>query len=193
MRALAPEASGVKTPDAKALYASGRSPNLLPVATHTIYAKSILTVLDKTATMAKRYQASELLNCARQEIALAIQRSRLKRSSAPAIRNRRGEEAIKISATEAKNKLGELLDSVLQGGMVLITKHETPKAVLLSMEEYGALSRATQIRLDTLNGEFDALLARMQTAKARAGMKAAFDASPKQLGKAAVTVARKRA
>jgi prevent-host-death family protein len=125
-------------------------------------------------------------------VTLPIPNSRLKRNTASAIRNRRGELAVKISATEAKNKLGEVLDSVLQGGMVLITKHETPKAVLLSMEEYGALSGATRSRLDTLNGEFDALLARMQTAKARAGRKAAFDASPKQLGKAAVDAARKR-
>ena len=99
---------------------------------------------------------------------------------------------MKISATEAKNRLGEVLDSVIQSGMVLITKHQTPKAVLLSMDEYSALSRATETRLDTLNSEFDALLARMQTAKARAGMKAAFNASPKQLGKAAVAPARKR-
>jgi antitoxin Phd len=125
--------------------------------------------------------------------ALATQRSRLRNSPAPAIRNRRGEEPIKISATEAKNKLGEVLDSVMQSGMVLITRHETPKAVLLSMEEYGALSHTTQTRLDTLNGEFDALLARMQSAKARAGMKAAFAASSKQLGKAAVEAPRKRA
>jgi hypothetical protein len=61
------------------------------------------------------------------------------------------------------------------------------------MEEYGALSGASQSRLETLNGEFDALLARMQTARARAGMKAAFSASPKQLGKAAVSAVRKRA
>lgn len=124
---------------------------------------------------------------------MAIQRSRIKRSPIPAIRNRRGEEPVKISATEAKNKLGEVLDSVMQRGMVLITKHEAPKAVLLSMEEYGALSRATETRLDTLNDEFNALLARMQTAKARAGMKAAFAASPSQLGKAAVAAARRRA
>lgn len=125
-------------------------------------------------------------------MALAIQRSRLRRSPVPAIRNRRGEEPIKISATEAKNRFGELLDSVLQGGMVLITKHETPKAILLSMEEYGALSRGAEARPDSLNGEFDALLARMQTRKARAGIRAAFAASPKQLGKAAVAVARRR-
>ena len=123
---------------------------------------------------------------------MAIQRSRLRQSPVPAIRKRRGEAPIKISATEAKNKLGEVLDRVIQGGMVLITKHETPKAVLLSMEEYGALSRAAQTRLDTLNDEFDALLARMQTPKARAGMKAAFGASPKRLGKVAVASTRRR-
>ena len=123
---------------------------------------------------------------------MAMQRSRPRRSPVPTIRNRRGEEAIKISATEAKNRFGDLLDSVLQGGMVLITKHETPKAILLSMEEYAALSCPTQTSLDTLNGEFDALLARMQTAKARARTKAAFNALPEQLGKAAVAAARKR-
>ena len=124
---------------------------------------------------------------------MTLQRSRSKRSSPLTIRNRRGEEPTKISATDAKNKLGELLDSVIQGGMVVITKHETPKAVLLSMDEYGALSRATQTRLDTLNDEFDALLARMQTSRARAGTRAAFNATPEQLGKAAVAAARKRA
>ena len=125
-------------------------------------------------------------------MALPIQRSRSRRATLPAIRNRQGEEPIKITATEAKNKLGEVLDSVIQGGMVLITKHDTPKAVLLSIEEYGALSSATQTKLENLNDEFEALLARMQTAKARTGMKAAFGASPKQLGKAAVTAARRR-
>jgi hypothetical protein len=50
----------------------------------------------------------------------------------------------------------------------------------------------SQIKIDTLSGEFDALLVRMQTPAARAGMQAALDASPGQLGKAAVTLARKR-
>ena len=123
---------------------------------------------------------------------MATQRSRLRRTPTSAIRNRRGEEPIKISATEAKNRFGDLLDSVLQDGMVIITRHATPKAVLLSMEEYGELARETQSNLDNLNDEFEAPLARMQTANARAGMKAAFNASPKQLGKAAVALARRR-
>lgn len=50
----------------------------------------------------------------------------------------------------------------------------------------GALNGA----LDTLREEFDALFARMQTREARSGMKAAFDATPVELGKAAVATVR---
>jgi len=100
--------------------------------------------------------------------------------------------AARISATVAKNEFGRILESVIRGGTVVITRHDAPKAVLISVEEFDALSRANQAKLDTLSGEFDALLARMQTPAARAGMKAAFGASPRQLGKAAATAARKR-
>jgi antitoxin Phd len=109
-------------------------------------------------------------------------------------RNRRGEALVpaRITATEAKNKLGRVLDKVIQGGLVFITKHEEPSVALISMEEFNALSHATETRLESLSGEFDAMFSRMQTAKARAGMKAAFEASPKELGKAALAMARKR-
>jgi antitoxin Phd len=103
---------------------------------------------------------------------------------------RKRPEAVSVSATEAKNEFGRILERVMQGARVVITRHEAPKAVLISVEEFEVLSRAHQTRLDTLSGEFDALLARMQTPAARAGMKAAFRASPKQLGRAAA--ARKR-
>ena len=109
-------------------------------------------------------------------------------------RNRRGEqvEADSLTATQAKNEFGRVLEKVIKGGAVVITKHDAAKAVLISIDEFNSLSRATEIKLDSLSGEFDALLARMQKPKARAGMKAAFEASPKQLGKAAVAAARKR-
>ncbi len=80
----------------------------------------------------------------------------------------------------------------MQGGAVVITKHDVPKAVVLSVENFNALSRATETSLDTLSREFDALLAKLQTPKARSGMKAAFAASTRQLGKAAVASARTR-
>ena len=101
-------------------------------------------------------------------------------------------EAASVSATDAKNEFGRILEKVIQGGTVMITRHDVPKAVLISVEEFNALSRAHRVEIDTLSDEFDALLARMQTPAARAGMKAAFDASPKQLGEAALAAARKR-
>lgn len=96
------------------------------------------------------------------------------------------------TATEAKNQFGRVLDEVLQGATVVITKHDAPKAVLISVDEFNALKQAPQAKLNTLSAEFDELLSRMQTATARAGMERAFDASPARLGKAAVAMARKR-
>jgi prevent-host-death family protein len=109
-------------------------------------------------------------------------------------RNRRGEliKAEPLPATRAKNELGRVLEKVSQGGMVVITKHDAPKVVLISVEAFESLSRSAELKLNALSEEFDALLARMQSPKSRAGMKAAFKASPKRLGQAAVAAARKR-
>jgi len=125
----------------------------------------------------------------------AIRMRRARQDAAPSFLARRGEALtpIKITATEAKNQMGHVLETVMQGGVVLITKHETPKAAVIPMAEYEKFSRATEAKLNALSGEFDVLLARMQTPGARAGMQAAFDATPEQLAKAAVTFARKRA
>ena len=48
------------------------------------------------------------------------------------------------------------------------------------------------MKLNRLSEQFDTLLERMQTPKARRGMAAAFGANQKQLGKVAVVAARKR-
>ncbi len=116
------------------------------------------------------------------------------REPVPAFRNRRGEpvEASSVTATDAKKQFGRVLEMVLRGGAVVITKHDAPKAILLSMDEFNALTRTTETKLDSLSADFDAMLARMQTPRARSGMQAAFGASPKALGRAAVTAARKR-
>jgi prevent-host-death family protein len=96
------------------------------------------------------------------------------------------------SATEAKNEFGSLLDQAIQGFVVVITKHGAPRAVLISMEKLNTLQHAPQLKLDTMSAEFDAVLARMQSASERAGMERAFNASPSDLGKAALAAARKR-
>ena len=108
--------------------------------------------------------------------------------------DRRGHriETTSVTATDAKTEFGRLLETATAGGVVIITKHDVPKAVLISVEEFKALSKAAEGEIDTLSGEFDTLLARMQPPAARAAMKAAFNATPKQLGRAAVAAARKR-
>lgn len=97
-----------------------------------------------------------------------------------------------FTATQAKNEFGHILEKAIQGTTVVITKHDAPKAVLMSMDQFNALKHAPELKLKTLGGEFDMLLARMQSAKARTGMKVAFHATPQQMGKAAIAAARKR-
>jgi len=95
-----------------------------------------------------------------------------------------------VAATRFKNEFGAIFEQAALGGAVAITKHNTPKAVLLSYAEFEALTRASSPVLDELTEEFDALLAQMQTPSAKAGMASAFDAPPEQLGRAAVKAAR---
>jgi prevent-host-death family protein len=109
-------------------------------------------------------------------------------------RNSRGEliDVPSVAATKVKNEFGAILEQAAHSGAVAITRHDTPKAVLLSYDEFESLVRARSRTLDDMSAEFDGLLARMQGPKARKGMKAAFDAPPSKLGRAAVKAARKR-
>jgi len=97
-----------------------------------------------------------------------------------------------VTATEAKTRFGPLLEAAIRGGPVIITKHNTPKAVLLSMAEFEALGGASPPDLDALSGEFDRLLARLQTPGHRKALKSAFDATPRELGRLAVANRRRR-
>jgi prevent-host-death family protein len=116
--------------------------------------------------------------------------------SALTFRNRQGElvDVPSVPATRLKNELGAILDRAARGGAVAITRHEAPRAVLISYEEFSALAKLRSPDLADLDAEFDALLSQMQAPAVRAGMAAAFDATPEVLGAAAVRVAgRKRA
>lgn len=117
--------------------------------------------------------------------------SKLVRSHEVSVRAAPGEQT-SYTATEAKHEFGRVLEQAIQGKTVVITRHDAPRAVLISLEQFKALQDAPQLKLNTLSEQFDALLDRMQTPQARRGMSAAFNASPKQLGKASVAAARKR-
>lgn len=97
-----------------------------------------------------------------------------------------------IAATKVKNEFGMVLDKANRDGAVAITRHETPKAVLLSFEEFESLAQARSRNLDSLGKEFDDLLEKMQSPKAKKAMKAAFGASPADLGRSAIKAAAKK-
>lgn len=110
-----------------------------------------------------------------------------------AFRNSHGQliDISTVAATKVKNEFGAILEQTMHAGAVAITRHDTPKAVLLSFAEFESLVKDRSRSLDDLNAEFDGLLAHMQTPHARKGVDAAFNASPIKLGRAAVTAAKK--
>lgn len=107
------------------------------------------------------------------------------------IRNARGEliEATEVSASDAKNNFGRILDRVAKDGGVTITRRHEPVAVVIPVETYTRLAGTEAGVLDTLSAEFDALLERMQMPEAAEAMQRAFDMVPQELGLAAVQAA----
>jgi prevent-host-death family protein len=126
-------------------------------------------------------------------MALSFDRS-LAMAAALKFRNARGDlvEIPRVAATRFKNEFGAIFEQAALGGAVAITRHDSPKAVLISYDEFQALTRERSPGLDDLGTQFDALLKDMQAPKAKKGMAAAFDAAPAKLGRAAVKAARKR-
>ena len=105
--------------------------------------------------------------------------------------NPRGEmiEPPEVSASDAKNGFGRILERVAREGGVTITRRHEPVAVVIPIETYRRLAAAEAGSLETLSGEFDALLARMQAPGAGEAMQRAFEMMPEELGRAAVDAA----
>ncbi|MDD4868083.1 MAG: type II toxin-antitoxin system Phd/YefM family antitoxin [Mycobacterium sp.] len=112
--------------------------------------------------------------------------------SAILFRNRDGKlvDVPTVTSTRLKNEFGAVFDQAAVTGAVVITKHDTPRAVLLSYAEFEALIASVTPALDDLSERFDKLLATMQTPQAKEGVTAAFDATPQELGAAAVRAVR---
>jgi prevent-host-death family protein len=100
------------------------------------------------------------------------------------VRNKRGGsvDAPEYTASEAKHKFGQLLDTAVREGPVTIVKQRKPTAVLISIDEYQALTQAEDRALALLSAEFDRRYAAMQSPGAAAAMQRAFDTPTAQLG-----------
>ena len=120
----------------------------------------------------------------------ALRRIRSESGTKRLARQRVTEITEAVAATAAKNRFGQLLGAVMQGGRVVITRHDAPSAVVLSYEDYRELTSEDSPDLEALSHEFDELLERMQAPTARAASDALFAASPADLAEAARAEAR---
>ena len=98
-----------------------------------------------------------------------------------------------ITATELKNATADVFEQVTAKQAIAITRHEKPRAILLSVEQYEALTGHRPEWLEKLHEEYRGMLERMQGPEQRAAAERAFNATPEQLGKAAVWAAQQKA
>ena len=99
-----------------------------------------------------------------------------------------------ISATELKNATADVFEQVAARRAVAITRHEKPRAVLLSVEQYEALTgQQNPDWLEKLHEEYRGMLDRMQGPEQRAAAEKLFKATPEELGEAALWAAQQKA
>lgn len=98
--------------------------------------------------------------------------------------------AASVSSTQAKTSFRELIQKAKRGP-VFVTVHKKREAVVMSMGEYEQLLANQRDPLADMARHFDALIAKMQTSAHAAAIDALFNATPAQLGKAAVQAAKR--
>jgi antitoxin Phd len=108
-------------------------------------------------------------------------------------RNARGElvEVETVPAARLKNEPATVIDRVLTGHAVAITRHDKPKAVLVSYEDFRQLAAAREAPLGALTADFDGLLQTLQSPGAKKALAAAFESTPVEIGRSAVEAAGK--
>jgi antitoxin Phd len=99
--------------------------------------------------------------------------------------------AVVIPSTVAQNEFGRVFDRAMAGTDVAIAKHNVVRAVLVSVERYQELVRQQIVDLDALSSRFEQLYASMQRPEVQEATDRAFRATPTEMGRAAVTHARR--
>ena len=94
-----------------------------------------------------------------------------------------------VSATRLVSGMQKVTSDVMTHGAVVVTRHDQPAMVLMSIDRYLALEQAAEPDLDALTQQFDDMFSRMQGDEAAQAMSDAFAMSPAELGKAAVRAA----
>lgn len=94
-----------------------------------------------------------------------------------------------ISASDLKNKFSEVARLASREPLA-VTRHSRREYVILTAGHYEELQQSRRAPLEGLTAEFDQLVARMTTPKAKRAAAALFSAGPKALGQAALNARR---
>lgn len=94
-----------------------------------------------------------------------------------------------FSATKLASGMQAVSSTVMARGAVMITRHEKPSMVLMSVERYLQMEQASEPNLEALTHHFDSMFARMQGEAAAQAMADAFAMEPAELGEAAIAQA----
>ena len=94
-----------------------------------------------------------------------------------------------VTASILKNKFSEVA-RLASAAPLAVSRHHRREFVILTAAQYEELQQSRRAPLETLAGEFDQLVAKMNTPKARRATASLFAASGKALGKAAVNAHR---
>jgi antitoxin Phd len=121
----------------------------------------------------------------------SLQRTKNQAKPVPESGTPRSAGSVTVSATEAQNEFGRILDQATHDQAVIITRHNVPRAVLVSASRYRELISAESTILNTLTDEFDAMLNRMQTPEVRSATSQGFQATSKSMGRTAQLAARR--
>jgi antitoxin Phd len=97
-----------------------------------------------------------------------------------------------ITATALKNSTADILDQVAAGQAVAITRHDKPRAVLVPFDQYWEARQSQQTIVQDLIAEYQGMLDEMQKPEQKAAAKRLFEATPEELGEAAVRGAKRR-
>lgn len=95
---------------------------------------------------------------------------------------------IPCQMVDARKNLSDLCANVTKEPVVL-TSHDKPRAVLISIDDFQSLVSTQQSKLQQLTHRYDDLVARMQTDQHRQGADASILLSGEDLGRHALKVA----
>ena len=94
-----------------------------------------------------------------------------------------------VSASVLKNKFSEVA-RLASSGPLAVSRHNRREFVILTAGQYEELQQSRRAPLESLTAEFDQMVAKMNTPKAKRATAALFSATSASLGKAALKARR---